>query len=84
MLKGIAEWLELKNDELEIDSEFYEQVDIAEGPLSIYLVRIKMIDPPFSVAEKVGAKFSLITELRDLMPAELDLLRSAYSAIMGG
>lgn len=84
LLKDVASWLGLKKDELEIDGEFFEQVDVADGLLNIYLVRFKIIDPPFEAAERVGAKFCLLTELRDLMPADLDLLRQAYTAIMGG
>lgn len=84
LLTDVASWLGLIKDELEIDSEFFEQVDVVDGLLNIYLVRFKIIDPPFEAAERVGAKFCLLTELRDLMPAELDLLRQAYTAIMGG
>lgn len=84
LLTEVADWLGLNNDELEIDNEFFEQVDVAEGPLNVYLVRFNIIDPPFEAAERVGAKFCLITELRDMEPADLDLLRQAYTAVMGG
>lgn len=84
LLSDVADWLGLNKDELEIDNEFFEQVDVADGLLNVYLVRFKIIDPPFDAAERVGAKFCLITELRDLEPADLDLLRQAYTAIMGG
>lgn len=84
LLTDIANWLGLDRNELEIDNDYFEQVDVADGLLNIYLVRFKIIDPPFEAAERVDAKFCLLTELRDLEPAELDLLRQAYTAIMGG
>ena len=37
LMKGLSEWLELETDDIEIDTEFYEKVDIAGGPLTIYL-----------------------------------------------
>ncbi|MEJ2141959.1 MAG: hypothetical protein P8Y24_06330 [Gammaproteobacteria bacterium] len=84
LLKGLTEWLQLEADDIEIDSEFYEKVDVAGGPITIYLVRFKDIEPPYEAAERVDAKFVLLTEMRDLPPAELDLLRRAYAVIMEG
>ena len=84
LLTEVASWLGLVKDELEIDSEYFEQVDVPDGLINIYLVRFKIIDPPFEAAERVGAKFCLLTELRDLAPTDLELLRQAYTSIMGG
>lgn len=84
LLKDLTEWLELDTDDIEIDSEFYEKVDVAGGPITVYLIRFKNIDPPLEAAQRVGGKFVLLTEMRDLAPAELELLRRAYMAIMEG
>jgi hypothetical protein len=41
------------------------------------------IDPPFELAESLGGRFIAITEARGCPPAEMELLRQAYTALMG-
>lgn len=82
LLRHVAEWLAIPQDQLELDGEFCEQVDVAGGPLTVYLARFAGIDPPYDAAERVGGRFIALTEGRGLPPAELDLLRRAYSVIM--
>ena len=82
ILKSLSEWLQIDQSEIEIDSEFYEKVDAAGGTITVYLLSFKMIEPPFEMAERVGGKFVLLTEMRDVAPTELELLRRAYVAIM--
>jgi len=82
LLRHIAEWLALPQDQLELDEAFCEKVDVAGGPLTVYLARFDCIDPPFDAAERVGGRFIALTDGRSLPPAELDLLRRAYSVIM--
>ena len=82
LLRHVAEWLAIPSDQLELDEEFCEKVDVAGGPLTIYLARFASIDPPFDAAERVGGRFIALTEGRGLPPAELDLLRRAYTVIM--
>ena len=53
------------------------------GPLSIYLLRLQSIDPPFGAAEQVGGCFVELTGARDIAPVELELLRRAYVHVMG-
>lgn len=82
LLRHIAEWLELPQEQLELDEDFYEKVDVAGGPLTIYLARFASIDPPVDAAKRIGGRFIPLTEGRSLPPAELNLLRRAYSVIM--
>jgi hypothetical protein len=82
LLRYVAEWLAVPQEELELDEEFCEKVDVAGGPLTVYLVRFAGIDPPLDAAERIGGRFILLTEGRGLPPAELDLLRRAYTVIM--
>jgi len=82
LLRHMAEWLAIPTDQVELDEEFCEKVDVAGGPLTVYLARFASIDPPFDAAERVGGRFIGLTEGRGLPPAELDLLRRAYSVIM--
>lgn len=78
-----AQWFDMAESDIEIDGEFREQVDVAGNPLTVYLARFNTIDPPFEMAEKMGAKFIAITDALDALPAELELLRRAYAVIMG-
>lgn len=82
LLRYVAEWLAIPQDQLELDEEFCEKVDVAGGPLTVYLARFASIDPPLDAAERVGARFIALTDGRGLPPAELDLLRRAYTVIM--
>lgn len=78
-----AQCFDIPEDDIEIDCEYREHVDVPTGLLTVYLARFKTIDPPFEAAEHMGAKFIAITEALDALPAELELLRRAYSVIMG-
>ena len=82
LLRYVTEWLALPQDAMELDEEFCERVDVAGGPLTVYLARFTSIDPPFEAAERIGGRFIALTEGRGLAPAELDLLRRAYTVIM--
>ena len=83
LLRQAAEWLGVEQSELELESEYREKVDVANGPLTIYLARFKGIDPPQASAERVGGRFITLTEAVGLPPAEMELLRRAYEVIMG-
>lgn len=84
LIKQAAEWLGMPQDEFEIETEFCEKVDVAEGPVTVYLASIKTIDPPERHAEKVGGKFITLMDAVGLPPAEMELLRRAYKVIMEG
>ncbi|MEW5769482.1 MAG: hypothetical protein AB1831_03875 [Pseudomonadota bacterium] len=82
-LKAAEDWLKLPAGSLEHEAEFQATVDTPEGPVAVYLVNINTIDPPFAEAQAVGGSFAAITELVGGMPAEMDLLRLAYTAVLG-
>ena len=82
LIKSIAQWLDILENDIEINSEYHEYVDVPDGPLTVYLARFTTIDPPFANAEAVDAKFVALTEMLDAVPAELELLRRAYAVIM--
>ncbi|ALG68051.1 hypothetical protein [Beggiatoa leptomitoformis] len=69
---------------LVIDSEFHAYVDVPNGPFSIFLARFTATDPPRDAVAPHNARFISIMEARNLPPAELELLRKAYSTIMEG
>lgn len=74
----------LPGGSVEIDAEFRHGVDIPGGPVAVHLGRFTTIDPPFDEVAAQGARFIALTEARDLSPAELALLQSAYAQIMEG
>ena len=82
LLRQAAEWLGMEPASLELENEYCEKVDVADGPLTVYLARFKTIDPPENLANKVGGKFVTLTEAVGLPPAEMELLRRAYELIM--
>ena len=83
LLRQAAEWLSMEQSELELESEYRERVDVADGPLTVYLARFKSIDPPQALVDKVDGRFITLTEAVGLPPAEMELLRRAYEVIMG-
>ncbi len=74
--------LGLTSGTLVIDRELTAKVTEADRLLDIYLARFKVTDPPFEQIAALDGKFIAITEARSLPPAELELLRLAYSVIM--
>jgi hypothetical protein len=51
--------------------------------VSVQLASFDTVAPPFAEAESAGGRFAAITELRDCPPAEMELLRRAYTALLG-
>lgn len=76
--------LGLNSGDLEMETEYQMQVDIAGGPVSIHLLRFTGIDPPFDLAEQLHGCFVDLPEARDLGDVDLLLLRKAYEVILGG
>lgn len=84
LLNQIESQLGLQTDSLEVDSDFHAWVDVAGGPIEVYLVRFTQIDPPIAQLEKLGGEFINLTQARNLVPAELEMLRMAYECVMEG
>ena len=65
------------------EPEFQATVDTPDGPVAVHLASFTTIDPPFDAAAALGGQFIAITEAMGSMPAEMDLLRRAYEALLG-
>lgn len=76
--------LGMKSGSLEVDSNFQAWVDVAHGPIQVFLARFTSIDPPFAEVENLGGEFINLTDARQLVPAELEMLRRAYECVMEG
>jgi hypothetical protein len=75
--------LGLTAGDLAFEAEFSAAVDTPEGPLRVRLATFTGIDPPFAAAEALGGRFIAITEARGATSVELELLRQAYSVLLG-
>lgn len=82
-LRGAEAALGLDSGGLALEAEFSASVDTPDGPIRVRLAMFTSIDPPFDVAERLGGKFIAITEIRGCAPAEMELLRQAYTVLMG-
>ncbi|QFY41988.1 hypothetical protein F6R98_04535 [Candidatus Methylospira mobilis] len=76
--------LGLPPESVEVETDFIESVEIPSGTVTVYLARLKAMDPPRAHFAETGAGFYPITELRGGHPVEMDLLRKAYEFILGG
>jgi len=82
-LRAAAHRLGLDGGALRAEAEFHAVVQTPDGPVTVQLATLDTVDPPFAQAEALGARFIAITEARDCSPAELELLRRAYAALLG-
>jgi len=82
-LRSAEKQLGLEPGSLALEAEFSASVDTPDGPIRVRLATFTSIDPPFAAAASLGGQFIAITEARGSSPAELDLLRQAYSVLMG-
>jgi hypothetical protein len=82
-LRSAEATLGLENGGLALEAEFSASVDTPDGLVRVRLATFTSIDPPFEAADKLGGKFIAITEARGCAPAEMELLRQAYTVLMG-
>jgi len=82
-LRTAEQRLGLAAGSLKPEPEFHATVQTPDGPVSVQLLELTTMDPPFAEAEVLGARFVAITEARGCVPVELELLRRAYAAVMG-
>jgi len=83
LLSHIQHQFALQAADLRIDGEYHEYIDAPNGIINIYLAHFTTIDPPFEMAEKQGGRFVELAQSRDLSRPELELLRRAYTLILG-
>jgi hypothetical protein len=82
-LKAAEEKLGLPSGSLVHEAEFHATVETPDGPVVMYLASFTTTDPPFDEAEAVGGRFIAITEAVGSMPVEMELLRQAYTVMLG-
>ncbi len=82
LIQEINRQLQLDDDILHIEPAFYEQIETPDGIASVYMARFKMLDPPHDLMAERGCKMQTLTALIGRPPAEMELLRRAYTAVM--
>jgi hypothetical protein len=84
----IASWAERKLNlefgALQIETEFFERVEVPKGRISVYLAGVKGYEIPDEVMQKNQAKFVSLMECVGIAPVEMLLLQKAYTVVMGG
>lgn len=75
--------LNLGSGALKPEAEFHATVQTPDGPVTVHPASLDTVDPPFAEAEATGGRFVAITEARGCSPVELELLRRAYTVILG-
>lgn len=83
-LRAAEQRLGLDTGALKAETEFHATVQTPDGPVTVHLASFETVDPPFEEAAAAGGRFVAITEARGCAPAEMELLRRAYTAMLGG
>ena len=82
-LQALGARLALSIDQLNALPDFALDVLTPDGTVPVLLVEIATLDPPFTAAEAIGARFIALTDARGLPSIELELLRKAYEILIG-
>jgi hypothetical protein len=83
ILRQAEERLGLVHGDLRAEAGFYAEVDTPGGNVPVLLAEFTTIDPPFAAVAEAGGRFVAITEARGLPDVELELVRRAYTVILG-
>lgn len=79
---AITSLLELPPDVLKANGDYRERVEVPQGLITVYLLRFDLLDPPHQLMNGKGCQMQTLTQLRGQPPAEMELLRRAYSLLM--
>jgi hypothetical protein len=82
LVNNVNQLFQLDNDLLRVEPEFREQIDTPGGIINVYMARFMLLDPPHKLLESRGCKLRTLPELRGRPPAEMELLRRAYTKVM--
>ena len=83
LLKLAEGKLGLPGGSLQFEPEFSATLDTPQGEVPVLLAGFTTLNPPFVAADSVGGRFVALTEMRGLPALELDLVRRAYTVILG-
>jgi hypothetical protein len=84
LVNAINQHMQLDNDFLRAEPGFCEQVDAPGGIITVYMARFMLLDPPHALLANRDCQMKTLPELRGRPPAEMELLRRAYTHLMEG
>ncbi len=82
LIKSVNAQLNLDDDLLAPEPGFYEQVETPQGIVVVYLARFQLLDPPHRMMAERDCRLQPLTGLIGRPPAEMELLRRAYTLLM--
>ena len=82
LVSNINQLLQLDNDLLRVEPEFSEQIDTPGGIITVHMARFMLLDPPHKLMQSRECRMRTLPELRGRPPAEMELLRRAYTKVM--
>ncbi len=82
LVNNINQLLQLDNDLLRVEPEFSEQIDTPGGIITVHMARFMLLDPPHKLMQSRDCRMRTLPELRGRPPAEMELLRRAYTKVM--
>ncbi len=82
LVNTINQLLQLDNDLLRVEPEFTEQIDAPGGIITVHMARFMLLDPPHKLMQSKDCRMRTLPELRGRPPAEMELLRRAYTKVM--
>ncbi len=82
LVNNINQLLQLDNDLLRVEPEFSEQIDAPGGIITVHMARFMLLDPPHKLMQSRDCRMRTLPELRGRPPAEMELLRRAYTKVM--
>jgi hypothetical protein len=82
LLNNINQLFQLDNDILRVEPEFSEQIDAPGGIITVHMARFMLLDPPHKLMQSRDCRMRTLPELRGRPPAEMELLRRAYTKVM--
>jgi len=82
LVNNINRLLQLDNDLLRVEPDFNEQIDAPGGIITVHMARFMLLDPPHKLMQSRDCRMRTLPELRGRPPAEMELLRRAYTKVM--
>ena len=82
LVKAVNVQLGLDDDLLVAEPGYYQQVETPDGIVLVYLARFSLLDPPHQLMAERQCRMQPLTGLIGRPPAEMELLRRAYTLVM--
>jgi len=84
LINRINQLMGFDNELLRIESGEGEPIDAPGGVIIVHMARFMRLDPPHKLLQSRDCHLRTLPELRGRPPAEMELLRRAYTRAMEG